>query len=142
MQYSGVIFRKLGKPVAVSLAYSLVGIAFLGFGLVRQPWLILAFAMLKGMGFALYFVGNVSLIDERAPESWTSTLQSLMNAATRGLAPLITTPLSGLLSDSLGLPVIFISAGAAALLAAGVFCAAILGRRFDARPLLAGEEIC
>jgi len=136
MQYSGAIFRKLGKPVAVSLAYSLVGIAFLGYGLVRQPWLILAFAMLKGMGFALYFVGNVSLIDERAPESWTSTLQSLMNAATRGLAPLITTPLGGLLSDSLGLPVIFIGSGIAALLAAGVFLVAILVRRFDARPLL------
>ncbi len=136
MHYSGAIFRKLGKPVAVSLAYGLVGIAFLGYGLVRQPWLILAFAMLKGMGFALYFVGNVSLIDERAPESWTSTLQSLMNAATRGLAPLITTPLGGLLADSLGLPVIFISSGAAALLAAGVFLVAILRRRFDARPLL------
>lgn len=142
MHYSGAIFRKLGKPVSILLAYGFVGIALLGYGLVRQPWLILGFAMLKGMGFALYFVGNVSMIDERAPESWTSTLQSLMNAATRGLAPLVTTPLGGLLSDSLGLPVIFTGSGIAALLAAGVFFVAILGRRFDARPLLEGSEGC
>jgi PPP family 3-phenylpropionic acid transporter len=53
MHYSGTIFRKLGKPVSILLAYGLVGIAFLGYGLVRQPELILAFAMLKGAGFAL-----------------------------------------------------------------------------------------
>jgi PPP family 3-phenylpropionic acid transporter len=141
MHYSGAIFRKLGKPVSILLAYGLVGVAFMGYGLARQPWLILAFAMLKGMGFALYFVGNVSLIDERAPESWTSTLQSLMNAASRGLAPLITTPLGGWLSDSLGLPVIFIGSGIAALLAAGVFLGAVLGRKFEATPLLAGDEV-
>lgn len=136
MHYSGAIFRKLGKPVSILLAYGCCGIGFLGYGLVRQPWLILAFAMLKGVGFALYFVGNVSLIDERAPEAWTSTLQSLMNAATRGLAPLITTPLGGWLGDALGLPIVFISSGVAALLAVGVLFVAILGKRFEARPLL------
>lgn len=140
MHYSGAIFRTLGKPVSILLAYGCVGIAFLGYGLVRQPWLILAFAMLKGVGFALYFVGNVSLIDERAPEAWTSTLQSLMNAATRGLAPLITTPLGGWLGDAMGLPIVFVSSGIAALLAAGVLFVAVVGRRFDARPLLEGEE--
>jgi len=139
MQYSGAIFRKLGKPVSILLAYGCIGIALLGYGLVRQPWLILAFAMLKGMGFALYFVGNVSLIDERAPGSWTSTLQSLMNAATRGLAPLITTPLGGWLGDAMGLPIVFISSGIAALLAVVVFFVAILGKRFEARPLLEGD---
>ncbi|HOU14757.1 MAG TPA: MFS transporter [Anaerolineae bacterium] len=136
MHYSGAIFRKLGKPVSILLAYGLVGIAFLGYGLVRQPWLILAFAMLKGAGFALYFVGNVSLIDERAPEAWTSTLQSLMNAATRGLAPLVTNPLAGWLADSMGLPVVFIGSGIAALLAAGVVFGAVVRRQFEARPLL------
>jgi len=141
MHYSGAIFRKLGKPVSILLAYGCVGIAFLGYGLVRQPWLVLAFAMLKGVGFALYFVGNVSLIDERAPESWTSTLQSLMNAATRGLAPLITTPLGGWLGDAMGLPIVFISSGIAALLSVAVLFVAILGKRFDARPLLEGEEV-
>lgn len=141
MHYSGTIFRKLGKPVSILLAYGLVGVAFLGYGLVRQPWLVLVFAMLKGVGFALYFVGNVSLIDERAPESWTSTLQSLMNAATRGLAPLITTPLGGWLADSLGLPVIFIGSGIASLLAVGVFLVAILGKKFEAMPLLERDTV-
>ncbi|MBN2394356.1 MAG: MFS transporter [Anaerolineae bacterium] len=136
MHYSGAIFRKFGKPIAVSLAYGLVGIAFLGYAMARQPWLLLVFAMVKGVGFALYFVGNVSLIDERAPEAWTSTLQSMMNAATRGLAPLITNPLGGWLADSLGLPVIFLGSGLAALLATGVLLVAVLDKRFEARPLL------
>jgi len=137
MHYSGAIFRKLGKPVGVLLAYSLIGVSLIGYGLVRQPWLVLGFAMLKGIGFALYFVGNVNLIDERAPESLVATLQSLMNAASRGLAPLITLPLGGRLADVLGLPMVFGSAGIAALLAAGVLCVAILGRQFDVKPLLA-----
>ena len=136
MHYSGAIFHKLGKPVSILLAYALVGIAFLGYGLVRQPGLVLAFAMLKGAGFALYFVGNVSLIDERAPEAWTSTLQSLMNAATRGLAPLITNPLGGWLADSMGLPIVFLGSGITSLLAAGVMFGAVLGRQFEAKPLL------
>ena len=84
-------------------------------------------------------MGNVSLIDERAPESWTSTLQSLMNASIRGLAPLITTPLGGWLADSMGLPIVFLGSGIASLLAAGVFLLAILGKRFDAMPLLDGD---
>ncbi|HUS95368.1 MAG TPA: MFS transporter [Hyphomicrobiaceae bacterium] len=140
MLYSGAIFRKLGKPVGVLLAYGLVGLAFVGYALARQPWLMLAFAMVKGMGFALYFVGNVSLMDERAPESWTSTLQSLMNAASRGLAPLLTVPLGGWLADILGLQAIFIGAGMAALLATGVLLVAVLGRQFNATPLLAADE--
>lgn len=140
MHYSGAIFRKLGKPVSVLLAYGLSGVAFVGYALARQPWLMLAFAMVKGMGFALYFVGNVSLLDERAPESWTSTLQSLMNAASRGLAPLLTVPLGGWLADILGLPAIFVGAGIAALLAAGLLLGAVVGRQFEARPLLAGEK--
>jgi len=139
MHYSGPIFRKLGKPVSVLLAYGLSGVAFLGYALARQPWLMLAFAMLKGVGFALYFVGNVSLIDERAPESWTSTLQSLMNAASRGLAPLLTVPLGGQLADLLGLQAIFVGSGVAALLATAVFLVSVLGRQFDAMPLLEGD---
>ncbi len=139
MHYSGAILRKLGKPVSVLLAYGLEGLAFVGYALARQPWLMLVFAMLKGAGFALYFVGNVSLLDERAPEAWTSTLQSLMNAATRGLAPLLTVPLGGWLADAMGLPIVFISSGIAALLAVGVLFVAILGRRFDALPLLVEE---
>ncbi|HNT77408.1 MAG TPA: MFS transporter [Anaerolineae bacterium] len=136
MQYSSAIFRRLGKPRAILLAYSLVGLSLLGYALARAPWLLLGFAMLKGMGFALYFVGNVSLIDERAPDAWTSTLQSLMNAASRGLAPLLTVPLAGWFGDALGLPAVFASAGGAALLAAGVIGAAVIRNNFSDAPLL------
>ncbi len=139
MHYSGALFRKLGKPLGVLLAYALIGLSLIGYGLARQPWLVLVLAMFKGVGFALYFVGNVNLVDERAPESLVSTLQSLMNAASRGLAPLITLPLGGRLADVLGLPLVFGGAGIAALLAAGVVGVAILGRQFEVKPLLAEE---
>lgn len=130
MHYSGTIFRKLGKSVTVLLAYGLVGISLIGFALSRWPVILLLFAMLKGVGFALYFVGNVSLVDERAPESWTSTLQSLMTAASRGLAPLLTVPLAGWLADSQGLPAVFTGGGLAALLAAGVIVGAVVSGAF------------
>ena len=64
-----------------------------------------------------------------------------MGATTRSRAA-VTTPQAGCSPDSLGLPVIFTGSGIAALLAAGVFFVAILGRRFDARPLLEGSEGC
>ncbi|MBN2003637.1 MAG: MFS transporter [Anaerolineae bacterium] len=140
MHYSGYIFRKLGKPATVLLGYGLVGAALLGYALARSPWVLLLFAMLKGMGFALHFVGSVSLVDERSPESWTATLQSLTNAA-RGLAPLLTVPLGGLLADRLGLPTVFTGAGITAMLAVGVLAVALIARQFKTAPLVDSESI-
>ncbi len=140
MHYSGRIFHKLGKPLTVLLGYGLVGAALLGYALARSPWVLLLFAMLKGMGFALHFVGSVSLVDERSPESWTATLQSLTNAA-RGLAPLLTVPLGGWLADQMGLPAVFAGSGAAALLAVSALGAAMLTRQFKTAPLVDSKPI-
>ncbi len=140
MHYSGRIFRKLGKPLSVALGYGLVGVALLGYALARSPWALLLFAMLKGMGFALHFVGSVSLVDERSPESWTATLQSLTNAS-RGLAPLLTVPLGGWIADRLGLPAVFSGSGVTAMLAVTVLAVALLTRQFKTAPLVESASI-
>lgn len=136
MRASGAISRKLGRSQMVLLGYGLIAIALFGYAAVQVPGILVLFAMLKGMGFALYLVGSVSLIDARAPEAWASTLQSLMTAASWGLAPLITTPLAGWLSDSLGLPALFAIAGGLAALAVVLLGVPTLGGLMDEKPLL------
>ncbi len=136
MRVSGAISRKLGRSQMVLLGYGLIAIAFFGYAAVRTPGILVLFAMLKGMGFALYMVGSISLIDARAPEAWASTLQSLMTAASWGLAPLIVTPLAGWLSDSLGFPALFAIAGGLAVLAAVLLGIPTLGGLMDEKPLL------
>ncbi len=136
MRASGAISRKLGRSQMVLLGYGLIAVSFFGYAAVHVPGVLVLFAMLKGMGFALYLVGSVSLIDARAPEAWASTLQSLMTAASWGLAPLITNPLAGWLSDSLGLPALFAIAGILAVLAAVLLGIPMLGGLMEEKPLL------
>ncbi len=68
-------------------------------------------------------------------------MQSLLMALGWGLAPLITLPLVGWLSESLGLTQVFAIAGGAVLLAAVVLSWAVLRRKFDDRPLLVADAI-
>lgn len=136
MRASGAISRKVGRSQMVLLGYGLIAVALFGYAAVQLPGVLVLFAMLKGMGFAFYMVGSVSLIDARAPEAWASTLQSLMTAASWGLAPLITTPLAGWLSDSLGLPSLFAIAGGLAALAVVLLGLATLGGLMEEKPLL------
>jgi MFS family permease len=102
----------------------------------RTPLILLFYAMLKGVGFGLYFPTTVSLSDERAPAAWSSTVQSLLMALGWGLAPLLTTPLAGWLSDTLGLSRVFAVAAGVQMLAILVLGWAIFRRTFAVTPLI------
>jgi PPP family 3-phenylpropionic acid transporter len=140
MQFSGAISRKLGKPLTLIIAYGFMGLAFFGYGLVGIPSVMLLFGVAKGIGYGLYFAGTVSLIDERAPEVWSATVQSLMTATAWGLAPLLTVPLGGWIADVLGLPAVFICAGVAEALALVILAGALIGGKFDETPLIEASD--
>ena len=106
MQYGETIAARLGRPRTLLLAYGLLFIAYIGFVFTPSPWLLLVFATVKGLGFGLFFVSTVRLLDERAAE-WSATLQAINNAGAWGLAPLIAGPLSGALYDAYGTGAVF-----------------------------------
>ncbi len=136
MHYNGTITRKLGPRRIIILGYLIEAIALFAYALLRNPWLLLLFSTLKGVGFGLYYVATVRLADTRAPANWSATLQSLVTAAWWGLAPLLTMPLGGWMADKLGLPAIFAAGGIAALLGILLLGIADLSGKFDETPLL------
>src|SRR4051812_27315747 len=87
MRYANDIARRLGGPRTLLFSYGLLGIAYAGFALARDPLVLLPLAMVKGFGFGLYFVSTVRLVDERTPPEWASTIQAALNAGAGGLAP-------------------------------------------------------
>ena len=92
MRYAGDIARRLGGPSTLLLSYALLGAAYAGFALARDPLVLVPLAMVKGFGFGLYFVSTVRLVDERTPPEWASTIQAALNAGAGGLAPLAGQP--------------------------------------------------
>ena len=106
MLHSDTIIRRLGGPQALWLACGLLTLSLLGYALAAQPTTLILASILKGVGFGLYFVVVVRLLDERAG-AWSSTAQAMMNAATIGLAPLLTSVLNGYVYDRWGSAVLF-----------------------------------
>ena len=107
MRRSGQIIQRLREPQALLLAIALCGISLLGHAVAGSAIMLIVAGIVKGLGFGLFFVVMVQLLDERAPAGWTSTAQSMFQAAFFGLAPLLTTALSGYIFDVWGAALLF-----------------------------------
>ncbi|WP_337867868.1 MFS transporter [Meiothermus sp.] len=97
MRYERRLSRWLGDAGVMMLASGLYALAYLGMALANHPALMLACGMVVGMGFGLFFVGSVRIIDARAKAHQVSTLQSFRNGLAFGLAHLIAGPAGGAL---------------------------------------------
>jgi MFS family permease len=116
MQYSNKIMNWLGGPRTLLLAYGLGIIALLGYALAWTPWVLILASAIRGIGFGLFFISTVRLIDNRVPEEWSASVQGIMNAGALGLAPLLANPIAGELYDRWGAPAVFwFSSGLAGL---------------------------
>jgi MFS family permease len=91
------------------IGYGLIGAGMLGSGLSTNPAMLMWFSLLKGPGFALFMVGTVVMVDRHAGE-WAATIQSLNSAASFGLAPLIASPVAGLIYDRISPAAVFLTA--------------------------------
>lgn len=130
MHWSERITRRLGGPQTVVLACASFGVAYLGLAFIQWPPLLLLMAVLQGQGFGLFVPTIIRLFAEWSPAEWSSTSQGILSAGLWGLAPLIASPLGGLIYDSAGPMALFLTsvgavvfAGLALVLAqlAGVF---------------------
>jgi PPP family 3-phenylpropionic acid transporter len=118
MQYRDRLARRLSGPTTLLLSYALLLTAFLGYVLAWHPQMLLCMAFVKGLGFGLFFVSVVKLINERVPENWASTVQSLLSASMFGLAPLVAAPVGGELFDRFGPKTVFIGSSLSVTIAA------------------------
>lgn len=102
MRYSGKLIQRLQGPQTLLLSISILFFAILGHALAWSPWAFIGAGIVKGIGYGLLFVVLVQMLNDRAPDGWSSTAQSVFQAAFLGLAPLLTSALNGAIYDLWG----------------------------------------
>ncbi len=120
MRYGTALARRLNGPKTLLIGYAFIGGAFLSYALAQNPIMLLLVSTLKGAGFGLLYTVTIRTINLRAPAEWSATAISLMTVGIFGLAPIIASPLGGLVLDAFGARAIFIGATLAAGLGAVV----------------------
>ncbi|MBN1286112.1 MAG: MFS transporter [Anaerolineae bacterium] len=108
MRYSSAAVERFGGPKTLLIAYILLGVSLLCYGLTSNLPVLLVASLVRGIGSGLFVVSTVRLIDSRVPQEWSSTAQSMMYAASMGLAPLLASPVAGWVYDTLGSVTLFI----------------------------------
>jgi MFS family permease len=102
MLYSGNIINRISSAYTMWLSLAVLTLAVLGFALATSPAMLIVAGMVKGVGFGLFFVTLVRLIDERAQDEWKSTAQAISGSLWVGLSPLMTSALFGYIFDTWG----------------------------------------
>lgn len=102
MLASDRIMHRLSAPGTMLLALVVIATSVYGFALSQTPAQLLAASIWKGVGYGLFFVTIVFLINRRTPDAWKSTAQAMMAACFVGLAPLFSSALSGYVFDEWG----------------------------------------
>jgi PPP family 3-phenylpropionic acid transporter len=106
----------LGQRIAVRLkdaktlmlGLGLLCIAYSGYVLAPNPGMLVPMAVFRGLGFGLFFSNIVRIVNQRAPEEWVTTAQTLRSVAMFGIATLIAAPLGGLIHDAVSPSAIFV----------------------------------
>ena len=100
MHYADALVARFSGPKALVAAYALMGLCFLGYAFIHTPAWLLSLSVLKGLGFGLFFVATVRIVDARTPPEWSATALSVVfGVATLGLARLLGSGLAGFLYD-------------------------------------------
>ncbi|MBN2046603.1 MAG: MFS transporter [Anaerolineaceae bacterium] len=101
------LIRRLGLVPVIFIGFGFQALGLLIFTLSTLPGLMYVGALVRNMGFAFFFISAVQFIDSRATEQEACTYQSIMNAMSWGLAPLIFSPLGGVIYSRLGAASVF-----------------------------------
>ena len=111
MIYAMRVFRRLGGTRTLLFSYILLSIGIMGYAFTNSPWVLILLSGLKGLGFGLYAVSTVVIIDQHAPAEKVASYQSITAALAWGLAPLISGLFGGGLYDLNGGKTLFLVAG-------------------------------
>jgi MFS transporter, PPP family, 3-phenylpropionic acid transporter len=127
MLFSNRIADRLGEMGAMLASYAVMGLAFLGYALVRDPVLLVVLAGVKGLGYGSWLTLTIRSVTRRTSEEWASTAQATLTICLMGLAPLVAGPVGGVVHDKVSPGAVFIVAAASMGLAGIVALSA--GRR-------------
>ncbi len=117
MRFERQIAARIGDAGVLIVSSAMFALSYLGYALAPNAGAMLAFAVLQGSAFGLFFVASVRTIDARAG-ALLGTMQSWRNALAFGIAPLIAGPVAGWIAQSSASAWVFAVAGAFGLLAA------------------------
>ena len=117
MLFGRRLARRLGDTNTLLLSLALIAISFFGTAFSTEPWMMLVFGPVRGLGFGVYLVGTVTIINQRAPENMYASYQGMLNSLCWGLAPLLSGPLGGLIYTNMGPATLFITTAVLAILA-------------------------
>lgn len=128
---SGRIMARLTAPRTLLLSLLFIALAVYGHALSFTPVMLLGAAILKGVGYGFFFITIVYLINERTPDKWKATAQSIMGACFVGLAPLFSSAISGYVFDLWGGRVMFAGTASFTLVAIAWMALALRRRWLD-----------
>ncbi len=110
MKFSLRIARRLGDTNTLLISYTLLAVGLAGYTVSTLPGVLLAFAVLRGVGFGALLVCTITIINHRAPPNLASTYQGILSSLCWGLAPLLGGPFSGWVYQTYGPLVLFLTA--------------------------------
>jgi MFS transporter, PPP family, 3-phenylpropionic acid transporter len=138
---SAQIMGRLTAPKTLLLSLFFIALSVYGHTISFTPLMLLLAGILKGVGYGLFFVTIVYLINERTPDEWKATAQSIMNACFVGLAPLFTSALSGYIFDVWGGRTMFAGTASFTLVAIGWMLVALARGWLEPLPILLPNEV-
>jgi PPP family 3-phenylpropionic acid transporter len=100
MLLGGGLMRRIGGMRTLLVAFGLFALSYIGGLFAWSPLILLIVGILNGAGFGLGFVAIVVTFDEHAPDNWSASVQSLVNAGMFGLAPFISAFAYGAIYDA------------------------------------------
>jgi PPP family 3-phenylpropionic acid transporter len=119
--------RRVGAERLLVLGALVWAVRSLGFASTDSVPLLIAVAMLGGVGFALTYIGTVTYVARMAPAALGSSAQGIFVGMAFNTGIILGSTVGGQLAEALTLPGLFAVAAAGSALAAGVIWLAVLG---------------
>lgn len=114
---SGRILKRIGHVHAMSLILVVIGIRYILYSVITNPWWILPVELTNGLTFGLFYSAMASYASIVARPGTETTVQGLVGAVFEGVGVSMGSFIGGSLYDSYGGPLTFRIFGIAALIA-------------------------
>ncbi|XP_056634030.1 major facilitator superfamily domain-containing protein 6-like isoform X2 [Diorhabda sublineata] len=113
---SGIIMKKITHVHTMSLVLFAIGIRFILYSVIPNPWYFLPVEVSQGLTFGLFFACMTSYASIIAPVGLEATIQGLVGAVFEGVGVSAGSSLGGYLYKKVGGPLTFRYFGFAALI--------------------------
>jgi PPP family 3-phenylpropionic acid transporter len=118
--------RRKGAASLLVLGAFAFAVRAAAWGLAPDPMTVVLVSPLGGIGFALFYVGVVSVVSGAVPAEAQATAQGLYSGMTFSLGTVVGSALGGFLAPAIGLPGLFLVSAAATAVGAAVLARAMV----------------